>query len=314
MSDHPLGSRPDNEAFHRPAQSGDGGEPTERPRVTVSIPCFRCKPYVRKAVESILEQTYTHLRVVVVNDGDPDPPWSVLADLDDPRLIRLDLPKNYGSFFANAVVLEATPDPYHLVQDADDWSEPDRVAVLLRKLRREHADAAVSSKRLWKILRGRATRGKIKRYPGVAQPLSEEYLLRVAHHGLFRVDALRDIGGYYGGFRVGYDAFLMNVLMMTGRISYVEEPLYNCLIRPDSLSRSRETGGRSSIRLNARKQMGQLYREAYGYYNEYLDGSIDEKSFAGLIREICRSRLTEQEKQEIRLQSQRFREEFRSMP
>src|SRR5262245_35812210 len=93
--------------------------PPHAQRVTVSIPYFRCKPYICRAVESILEQTYHHLTVVVVNDGDPEPPWDQLAHIDDPRLVRFNLAANYGRYFVDAVVLNATPDLYFVVQDAD---------------------------------------------------------------------------------------------------------------------------------------------------------------------------------------------------
>src|SRR5690606_4514374 len=98
------------------------------PTVVVSIPCFGCHRYIARSVESILQQTYTDIQVVVVNDGDPRPPWEALSHIDDPRLVRFSLPENYGPYFAHAVVLAATSSPYFLVQDADDWSDPERIA------------------------------------------------------------------------------------------------------------------------------------------------------------------------------------------
>src|SRR4051794_32338454 len=114
-------------------------------RVTVAIPYFQCKPSIGQAVESMLSQTHSALTLVVVNDGDPEPPWPALDHIHDPRLVRFDLPTNRGIYFANAVVLAATDDPYFVVQDADDWSEPQRIAQLLQKLRAEDADGVLSA-------------------------------------------------------------------------------------------------------------------------------------------------------------------------
>ena len=47
--------------------------------VVVAVPCRRCRPYVRGCVESLLAQTHADLTIVVVNDGDPEPPWPALA-------------------------------------------------------------------------------------------------------------------------------------------------------------------------------------------------------------------------------------------
>ena len=62
---------------------------------------------------------------------------------------------------------------------------------------------------------------------------------------MFRREALERIGGYYAGFRMNYDTLLTNFLLMTGRVSFVDEPHYQYVIRPDSLSHSHATGVRS---------------------------------------------------------------------
>src|SRR5262245_6669645 len=99
--------------------------------VTVVITHYQCRAYIRQAVESILNQTHANLTLVVVNDGDPDPPWPELAHIGDRRLVRFDLSRNYGLYFAIQVVLAATDAPFFAVQDADDWSDPPRIARLL---------------------------------------------------------------------------------------------------------------------------------------------------------------------------------------
>jgi len=76
--------------------------------VTVSLSYFQRKEQVRRATESILGQTYTNLTLIVVNDGDDDPPWDQLADIRDSRLVRFDLKSNHGRYFADAVVLNST--------------------------------------------------------------------------------------------------------------------------------------------------------------------------------------------------------------
>lgn len=73
------------------------------PRVTASIAYFGCKAYIRRAVETLLNQSFREMRVIVVSDGDPEPPSGQLADIKDPRLVFYDLEKNFGPYFANAV-------------------------------------------------------------------------------------------------------------------------------------------------------------------------------------------------------------------
>ena len=78
--------------------------------------------------------------------------------------------------------------------------------------------------------------------------VTSQFLNRVGHQGLFKIRALKQIGGYYGGFKINYDVFLTNIVLMTCRVSHVELPLYNYFRRKDSLSRGEEFGYHSEER------------------------------------------------------------------
>lgn len=236
------------------------------PRITVSIAYWRCRDYLRAAVESILQQTFGDFYLVVVNDADPDEPWDLLADIDDPRLIRFSLRENRGLFFVQEVVLRATPTPYFAVQDADDLSQPTRLERLLEAIEREDAAAAFSSI----TLDDGYIVGFEQRY------LDGEFRHRYAHQGLMRVGALRAIGGYYGGFRVGWDSFLTSSLALAGAaqrrefkdrrepIAFVEEPLYRLRSRADSLTCAAETGMYSQTRREAVARYITKWEAAWG--------------------------------------------------
>lgn len=76
----------------------------DEPLITVSMPFYGTHKYVRQAVDSVLAQTYKNLKLVVVNDGDPEPPWKLLEDIDDPRLVRFDSGINRGPYFCHEIV------------------------------------------------------------------------------------------------------------------------------------------------------------------------------------------------------------------
>jgi len=281
-------------------------------RVTVSIPYYGCRPHIRRSVESILGQTHSNLLAVVVNDGDEDPPWNELAHIDDPRLIRFDLPQNRGRYFADAVVLNATPDAYFLIQDADDWSEPERITVLLSRLREDEADGVVSSLYEHHRDNGRTMPVRQERFGGLNRPLTERLQHRASHTGLFRSASLRRIGGYYGGFRIGYDTHLVSLLLMVGRISYVDRPLYHRLVRPDSLTGSRATGLRSPARNRVRRQLQEIYEEAYRHYTRHSRGEIGKEALCGFIRQICSQHVPESARTELMALAEELRVELRS--
>jgi glycosyltransferase involved in cell wall biosynthesis len=267
--------------------------------VTVSVACFGVNRYIRRAVEGLLAQTHRALTVVVVSDADPDPPWNALAGISDPRLVRFALAENHGPYFAHQVVLGASATPYFSVHDADDWSAPPRIATLLRALIADGSDLAFSA---WQQYRegddGVARKESIRwrrRMPGDAAEelflfdprLTDEFVNRAAHHGVFRREALENIGGCYGGFRMNYDTLLTNLILMTGRISFVEEPLYYYTLRPDSLSHSAATGVRSQARMMAKARLAALYGEALGDYRAWHGGEMASAEFLERVRGLC---------------------------
>ena len=276
--------------------SVDGAQTnTDAPQVVVSIPTYENGDTLRRAVESILQQTHHNLLVVVTNDGHSDA-WEPIADITDPRLVRFDLPHNRGRYFADAVVLEATDAPYFLIQDADDWSEPHRVTELLAEIERSDAVGAVSATYFHTPDNGPP---QIRIHDAFQRKLNSEYAHRIDHHGLFRTDALRNLGGYFGGFRIGYDTFLCNLLLMTGQVAYSERPLYHYVVRDDSLSHAADTGMRSRDRKEVRAQLQDMYNQAWHCFLHYRDGDLSHSQLCAELQTICGTHVTDEDRQSL---------------
>jgi hypothetical protein len=105
---------------------------------------------------------------------------------------------------------------------------------------------------------------------------------------LFATSILKEIGGYYGGFRIGYDTFLMNILPMLGRIAYATQPLYNRVMRSGSLTRASETNMRSELRCATRTKLQSLYAEIY---HAYQNPQTDPSSLSRKIRSVVYDRM-----------------------
>jgi glycosyltransferase involved in cell wall biosynthesis len=276
--------------------------------VTVCIPFFQCHRFLRRAVNSILKQSHRDLTLVVVNDADPDPPWPLLADVSDPRLVRFDLVANHGRYFADAVVVRATDSEYYMTQDADDWSTPDRLETLLRALRSGHADVAVSSIQKFELRGSVVAPLEVQDFGALlGKPLDEQFTYRVPHYALFRVEALRAIGGYYGGHRMEYDRLLMNLLLMTARLVYVNRPLYGRMLRPGSLFTSPDTGERSPERQRIRAELTSTYRQALSLRRRYVSGEFDANALREAIARLCTARLDERQRDSLESEAARLR-------
>jgi hypothetical protein len=251
-----------------------------------------------------------------------------LADIGDPRLLRFNLATNRGPYFANAIALEATHDSLLLVQDADDVSVPHRLESLLRIMRRDASTFAFSTLGQFHDDRSKglvldpplySTAPSIPPGPELESriphhglysvcALTEKFLYRAPHHGLVRVAALRRVGGYYGGFRIGWDTLLTNLILMTGSIGWTPEPLYYRLIRCDSLTHSAETGTESEYALRVSRCLRRLYDDCYGFYTRFRAGEIDHNRLLQGIRWASQRYVTQEQAVELHKQASRLRQ------
>jgi glycosyltransferase involved in cell wall biosynthesis len=300
-------------------------QPGKRSRtITACIPYYGCGAIVRRAVEGLLQQTFRDLTVIVVNDADPTPPWNWLRDIGDPRLVRFDLATNGGPYMATAIVLNATDSPYFLIQDADDWSMPDRASRLLRMVEADRSDFAVSGQLHVPASQGPRAATDVTWSSVVtdqASPhrlvlrtrITPEFVYRAPHHGLYRTEALRRLGGYYGGFRVSYDALLTNLILMTGRVSHTPLALYHRSIRPESLTRSADTGLGSLFRNRTEQSIRVIYDRCFQHYQEYQRGRINSRSLIDRLRELVLNNVSPAEADHIAHESMRLRCLLRSI-
>jgi glycosyltransferase involved in cell wall biosynthesis len=297
------------------------------PSVTACIPYYGGKRYIRRAVESLLNQTHRDIEVIVVNDGDRDHPWDELTSFGDPRLICFNLTRNHGGpFFANAVVVNTVSSPWFLVQEQDDWSTPDRVERLLHLTATRRADAAVSAQYFHRQhADGTSTPvGVHWRHIGrsncpvcrtdtrcqecfVDTGLTRHYRYRAPHAGLFRVSLLRQVGGYDTSLRLHYDSLLMNLLLMTGTIAHTPAPLYHRLLRPDSITHARHTGLGSRASNEERRLIAGLYGRAFTQYQRYLGGSLSSRGLTESIRRCCQTGVPATNRHELVLEVNRLR-------
>ena len=59
----------------------------KNPEISVIIPFRNATNTLRRAIDSILNQTFRNFELILINDGSDDHPIDILSDYDDPRSI-----------------------------------------------------------------------------------------------------------------------------------------------------------------------------------------------------------------------------------
>jgi glycosyltransferase involved in cell wall biosynthesis len=110
------------------------------PTVSVVVPLYNKAPYVRRALDSIANQTFGDFEAIVVDDGSTDDGADIAAAFGDSRF-RLLRQQNAGPGAARNRGLEEAKTGLIAFLDADDEWMPDYLRFALEGLRR-HPDAA----------------------------------------------------------------------------------------------------------------------------------------------------------------------------
>ena len=96
------------------------------PRFSVIVPAYKVQAYLEECLTSVLEQSYTDLEVIAVDDCSPDACGAIIDELAarDPRVRPLRLPENVGLGRARNAGLEQAAGDYLLFLDGDDTLTP----------------------------------------------------------------------------------------------------------------------------------------------------------------------------------------------
>ena len=95
--------------------------------VTVVIPVYNGATTIQRAIDSILNQSYSNFELLVVNDASTDETRNILSGLEDSRIRIIDLDKNVGRSAARNLAISQAKGEYVAMLDADDWSYQNRL-------------------------------------------------------------------------------------------------------------------------------------------------------------------------------------------
>jgi glycosyltransferase involved in cell wall biosynthesis len=99
----------------------EADEMNHLPNITVVIPLYNGAQYIRRSVQSVLEQSYTDFELLVVDDGSTDCGGEIVLEFMDPRL-RLVRQNNMGvSAARNKGILEGLGNYIAFLDADDEW-------------------------------------------------------------------------------------------------------------------------------------------------------------------------------------------------
>ena len=109
--------------------------------ISVIIPVYNAEKYLRKCILSIIEQTYSNLEIILINDGSIDSSKDIcneFANVDN-RIVVIDK-ENEGVGAARNDGLNRATGKYIAFVDCDDYIEKDTIEILYSTLIEKNVD------------------------------------------------------------------------------------------------------------------------------------------------------------------------------
>lgn len=116
-------------------------------KVSAIVAIYKSEKFLPKLIDSIINQTWQNLEILLVDDGSPDNSGAICdnyASRDD--RIRVIHKKNGGACEARNVGLAEATGEYILIIDGDDWLELDYVEYLMNLIHQTGAEMAMTDK------------------------------------------------------------------------------------------------------------------------------------------------------------------------
>lgn len=211
-------------------------------KVSILSPCYNVEKYISQCLDSIIQQTYKNLQIILVDDGSTDNTLAILnqyASLDS--RIEVHHQENKGVATARNELLSKVKGDYVLFVDSDDWIELDMVEFLIAKVTEENAEMAVCGN----VVNNGIPKKNYKEETWGKEKVIEEFLRHTNFNGslwnkLFSVKLLKNNPTFNPEISYGEDAlFTWQLIQDVEKIIVTDKQLYHYRMNEGSLSHAK---------------------------------------------------------------------------
>ena len=114
--------------------------------ITVIVPIYKVEKYLNRCIDSIINQTYNNLEIILVDDGSPDNCGKICdkyAKKD--KRVKVIHKKNGGLSDARNTGIDIAKGKYIAFVDSDDFIAPNMYEVLYKNIKKEDADISIAN-------------------------------------------------------------------------------------------------------------------------------------------------------------------------
>ena len=114
--------------------------------ISIIVPIYNAEKFLPEAIESLINQTFKDIEIILVNDGSPDGSQKICEKYaeKDERIIVVNK-ENGGLADARNAGMKVATGKYIMFLDADDMFEPDSCENMYKVIEKNNADYVIGN-------------------------------------------------------------------------------------------------------------------------------------------------------------------------
>ena len=118
----------------------------KEPLISIVVPVYKVEKFLEKCIDSIINQTYKNLEIILVDDGSPDNCGKICDEYaKKDKRIKVIHQQNGGLSAARNTGITKATGKYISFIDSDDYIEKDYIELLYTTIKQSKADIAIGS-------------------------------------------------------------------------------------------------------------------------------------------------------------------------
>jgi len=211
--------------------------------VSVIMPVFQAETTIKAAANSILNQSWANLELLIVDDASIDGTWAILQEIaaSDSRVRIRRNQRNVGPYVSKNLALRDANGVFVTGHDADDWAHPQRIENHMAKILESSGAIKAGTNMMLRV----SPSGDLDNViPASSHHSPDGFRRRAFVSCLFEREALERCLGYYDCVRFGGDGEMLSRSRKVLGTEYRDFDLFAmiCLDAPSSLTNHPEYG------------------------------------------------------------------------
>jgi len=114
--------------------------------ISIVVPVYNVEKYVGECIESIIQQSYERLEIIIINDGSTDGSLEICENYEVDSRVRVLDKKNEGLSVARQLGIDESKGSYFCMVDSDDILHREYIRKLYEKIKKYNADISLCAR------------------------------------------------------------------------------------------------------------------------------------------------------------------------